>query len=170
MACKHTAVALLVLAAACGGGAATDDGTTGLDGIDEATPAPAVATTDSMQGPPAVAFDTAAARGERPLLREVYGWRGTARDPFRALVTVDRGGPELADMTLTSVIYQSSDPSRSIAVFRELGNNDRHTVRQGDRIGRLYVASIEPGMATLTMNDFGTVRRQTYQLRRPGTP
>ncbi len=169
MACKTPAMALLLLAAACGG-AATDDGTTALDAIDETAAPAAQAEAVAPPASQAVVFDTAAARGERPLLREVYSWNGTARDPFRALVTLQQSGPELADVVLTSVIYQPSDPSRSIAVFRENGNNDRHTVRQGDRIGRLYVASIEPGMATLTMNDFGTVRRQTYQLRRPGTP
>ncbi len=166
MACKTHATALLMLVVACGGGGAEEPV------VDLETTTPALPA--EMPAPPmesqAAAFDTAAARGERPLLREVYAWRGTARDPFRALVTLEQSGPELPDMVLTSLIYQPSDPSRSIAVFREVGNNDRHTVRQGDRIGRLYVAAIESNMATLTMNDFGTIRRQTYQLSRPGTP
>jgi hypothetical protein len=160
-------VALIVLAVACGGTA--DEATPPAAAPPAATPAALVEVAANPPTEPAT-FDTAAAGGERPLLREVYSWRGTARDPFRALVTTEQGGPELADMLLSMVIYQPDDPSRSVAVFRQAGNSDRHTVRPGDRIGRLYVASIEPGMATLTMNDFGTVRRQTYQLRRPGTP
>jgi hypothetical protein len=169
MACRHTALALLMLATACAGGAPDEETTPDAVAVEDTITPPADGVPPEFSQVP-VSFDTAAARGERPLLREVYYWRGTARDPFRALFSVDQGGPELADLTLTSVIYQASDPSRSLAVFREIGNNDRHTVRQGDRIGRLYVATIAPDMATLTMNDFGTVRRQTYQLRRPGTP
>lgn len=160
---------------ACGGGAATD--ATEPDpalAIEEGTPPPAAPATDSVAPTPRTteAFDTAAARGERPLLREVYGWRGGGRDPFRPLVTTQAGGPELVDLVLTSVLYQQSDPSRSVAIFRDTGNNQRYTVGAGDRIGRLTVVSITNGTATLRMNDFGTYRDQTYSLRRSedGTP
>jgi hypothetical protein len=162
---------LLLLAAACGGGAA--DATTETDPalvIDETAAPPAATPADSAAraaAPPVTeAFDTAAARGERPLLREVYGWRGGGRDPFRPLVTQQAGGPELVDLALTSVLYQASDPSRSIAIFRDTGNNERYTVGVGDRIGRLSVVAITSGSATLRMNDFGTYRDQTYSLRR----
>jgi hypothetical protein len=67
---------------------------------------------------------------------------------------------------LTSVLFQPSDPSRSVAIFRDAGNNKRYTVGPGDRIGRLSVVSIGEGTATLRMNDFGTYRDQTYSLRR----
>ena len=96
----------------------------------------------------------------------MYGWRGGGRDPFRPLVTQQAGGPELVDLALTSVLYQSSDPSRSVAIFRDTGNNQRYTVGVGDRIGRLSVVAITNGTATLRMNDFGTYRDQTYSLRR----
>lgn len=113
-------------------------------------------------------FDTVAARGERPLLRESYGWSGGGRDPFRPLVTLALSGPDLVDLTLVSVIYQRSDPARSVAVFRDNGSGKRYTVSQGDRIpkgGKLLVAGITTGGATLRMNDFGTTREQTYTIR-----
>jgi hypothetical protein len=163
---------LLLLAAACGGGATpTDEVDPTLAVEDGATPPPAATSpADSAARAaaplPTEAFDTAAARGERPLLREVYGWRGGGRDPFRPLVTQQAGGPELVDLALTSVLYQSSDPSRSVAIFRDTGNNQRYTVGVGDRIGRLSVVAITSGSATLRMNDFGTYRDQTYSLRR----
>lgn len=127
---------------------------------------PAAAAATAVDTTPAIAFDTAAARGERPLLREVYYWQGGVRDPFRPLMIAEAGGPELVDLTLTSVVYLSSDPSRSVANFRDDGNGNRYTVGPGDRIGRLTVVSIRDGEATLRMNDFGTYREQTYSLRR----
>jgi hypothetical protein len=160
---------LAILLAACGGGDVDDTVTTGGDpALEEAeTPPPAPAAAPAAaNGPVAVQFDTAAARGERPLLREVYYWRGSGRDPFRPLVEASASGPELVDLSLTSVMYQASDPSRSVAVFRDNGNGRRYTVGPGDRIGRLTVVSIRDGAATLRMNDFGTIRDQTYSLRR----
>lgn len=167
MAYKKLTGSLVLLLAACGGG--EDDAAAAL--VAQAAIDAAQNAGQEMQvEEPGIAFDTAAARGERPLLREVYRWQGAARDPFRPLITVsDAGGPELPDMLLSTVLYNQSDPSRSVAIFRETGNDQRHTVSPGDRIGRLYVASIAPNQVILTMNDFGTVRRQTYQLRRPGT-
>jgi hypothetical protein len=154
---------------ACGGGDPTDatEGNPPLT-IEEpvtpvGTPAAAAPAVQTVAPEP---FDTAAARGERPLLREVYGWRGGGRDPFRPLVAAQAGGPELVDLMLTSVLYQPSDPSRSVAIFRDAGNNKRYTVGPGDRIGRLTVVSVGEGTATLRMNDFGTYRDQTYSLRR----
>lgn len=154
--------------AACGGGDATEATDTPPVSIEEpTTPAPAATTTAAQTVTVAPEpFDTAAARGERPLLREVYGWRGGGRDPFRPLVVEQTGGPEMVDLVLTSVLYQRNDPSRSVAIFRDSGNNKRYTVGVGDRIGRLAVVSIQEGTATLRMNDFGTSRDQTYSLRR----
>ncbi len=165
-------VAVALLLVACGGGDAPDVAQADPLFEDEAAPAPAAAPALVEVSSAQPAFDTAAARGERPLLREVYAWRGGVRDPFRPLMTMETGGPELIDMVLTSVLYQPRDPSRSIAIFRDNGSNKRYTVSPGDRIGRLAVVSIQEGRATLRMNDFGTYRDQTYSLRRleDGTP
>lgn len=162
----------LVLIAACGG-AATDATTD--PAVDGAVPADAAATQDSLAAAPVVgiAFDTAAARGERPLLREVYRWDAAPRDPFRPLFTAEASsGPEIGDLVLSSVIYQPSNPSRSIAVFQDRGSTRRFTVSPGQRIGRLTVVEISPGTAVLRMNDFGTIRDQTFHVRRSedGTP
>lgn len=166
--CNNSRLLLLgLLLAGCGGGG---------DATEATEPDPALRLEEpTTVAPPAAApvatvvaepFDTGAARGERPLLREVYGWRGGGRDPFRPLVVAQAGGPELVDLVLTSVLYQPSDPSRSVAIFRDTGNNKRYTVNVGDRIGRLSVVGISEGTATLRMNDFGTTRDQTYSLRR----
>lgn len=159
-------LAALLLIGCGGGDPATDPATADAPAEDAASAATPQAAPDAAPGVAAEPFDTAAARGERPLLRETYGWRGSGRDPFRPLVVEQAGGPELVDLTLSSVIYQPTDRARSVAIFRDNGNNRRYTVGEGDRIGRLRVVSIEPGSATLSMNDFGATREQTYTLRR----
>jgi hypothetical protein len=155
----------------CGGGDEPAAETPVLT-VEDAPPPAAQPATPGQVAVVSEPFDTAAARGERPLLREVYDWRGGGRDPFRPLLVAQAGGPELVDLMLTSVLFQPSDPSRSVAIFRDAGNNKRYTVGPGDRIGRLTVVRISEGTATLRMNDFGTFRDQTYSLRRSedGTP
>jgi hypothetical protein len=167
---RERMLVLALLVIGCGGG---DEPPGQVIAADPAPTAPAV---DKSQPPGAVVvsgalatgFDTVAARGERPLLREVYGWSGGGRDPFRPLLTTVTSGPELPDLQLLSVIYQQSNPARSVAVFKDSGNNRRYTVSPGDRIGgRIVVVSISTGGATLRMNDFGTTREQTFEVRQP---
>lgn len=161
----------LVLAAlgmACGGGASgdaakPDSAATAAEGT--ATPAAAPADPAAPASAPTGPIDTAAAAGERPLLREVYGWQGGGRDPFRSMLTVANNGPELPDLTLVAIIYDRSNPSNSLALFRENGSNRRFSVGPGQNIGRLTVAAVRPNSATLRLNDFGAVREQTYSLR-----
>lgn len=166
---RETLLILAFLATACGGSAepAADEPVAAPAASNSAPAAGAQSLTETAANSMPTGFDTAAARGERPLLREVYGWNGTGRDPFRPLRATATGGPELPDLTLLSVIYQSSDPSRSVAVFKDVGNDKRYSVSPGDRIGRIRVASIGTGTATLSINDFGTTRTQTYALRQP---
>ena len=57
-------------------------------------------------------------------------------------------------------------PANSVATFRDIGSTKRYNVSPGDRIGRLLVASVQATDVVLRMNDFGTVREQTYSLRK----
>ncbi|HET9064504.1 MAG TPA: hypothetical protein VFN22_01625 [Gemmatimonadales bacterium] len=165
---RETLLILMLGLAACGG---TEEEPGQFVVVpDSSAPAPGAATPAEMAATSAMptGFDTVAARGERPLLRESYGWSGGGRDPFRPLLTLALSGPDLVDLSLVSVIYQRSDPSRSMAIFRDNGSGKRYTVSPGDRIpkgGKLLVASISTGTATLRMNDFGTTREQTYTIR-----
>lgn len=151
---------LPLVLAACGGepGASVDPDAL----LDESAPAPVAAAPAATRGLP---IDTAAAAGERPLLRESFAYRGGGRDPFRSLVNLSVSGPEMPDLILVGVIYDVAAPAQSVATFRETGSTRRHNVSPGQSIGRLYVARVEPASATLRMNDFGAVREQTYSLR-----
>lgn len=167
---RETLLLLTVLTAACGGGgdaAGGDSAGAATTVAAESTPA-APAPAGPQQAPTrTVAIDTAAAAGERPLLRESYDYEaGGMRDPFRPLVTAASRGPELPDLRLVGVMYDVQNPANSMATFRETGNNQRYLVRPGDRIGRLQVVSVGARDVILRMNDFGTVREQTYSLRK----
>lgn len=166
---RRESLLLLVTLAACGGSAAAP--TTAADAKADSALAAAAArrkaanAANAAKGPH-VQIDTAAAAGERPLQRETYAYQGASKDPFRSVLGAVQRGPELPDLKLTAVFYDSRDPGNSLGVFRDAGNNKRYDVRPGQRIGRIYVASIGPKSVTLRLDDFGTVREQTYSLRK----
>jgi hypothetical protein len=163
------AVSALMLAA-CGGGTtntplAVPAATT--DSLAKDSTAKATAAKKLANGPHHV-FDTVAAAGARPLVREIYRYENSAsRDPFKPYVEqVDRG-PELADLRLVALLYDAVDASGSIATFRDIGNDHRYTVSPGQRLGRILVVSVTASTVKLRMDDFGTMRDQTYSLRKP---
>ncbi len=156
-----------MLVSACGG-SATEAEEVQLGSATVPAAAPAAPPDSSTAGTTVVATEPGAAEAIQPLLRETYAWSSGGRDPFRPLISLERSGPEFPDLQLTGVVYSDSDPSASVAMFKESGSTRRHTVSPGDMIGRLYVARIQPGSVTMRMNDFGTVREQTYRLRASG--
>ncbi len=157
-------LAVLILAA-CGGGGDGLDETDAMLAEDGAAPRPAATQSVPVAAAPAIAVDTLAASGQRPLLRESYSYRGGGRDPFRSVINVAVSGPELPDLALVGVIYDPGNSRNSVATFRDAGSNRRYNVSPGQSIGRLFVADVRPTSATLRMNDFGVIREQTYSLR-----
>ena len=165
---------LLALVAACGGGKGADaiaDSTNKAQAAaaEEATAATAKQTAAAkkpvVKAPP-IELDTAGLAGDHPLLRETFGYDVASRDPFRAVITAEARGPELPDLRLVGIMYDERSPANSVATFRDIGSSKRYNVRPGDRIGRLLVASVQATDVVLRMNDFGTVREQTYSLRK----
>ncbi len=164
---------LVVLVAACGGGKnATQlaDSTNAAQQAVAADDASAAAKKTAASKPVVkaepIVLDTAGLAGEHPLLRETFGYDVASRDPFRAVISLEARGPELVDLRLVGIMYDERSPSNSVATFRDNGSAQRYNVRPGDRIGRLLVASVQAKDVVLRMNDFGTVREQTYSLRK----
>ncbi|HEU0078728.1 MAG TPA: hypothetical protein VFQ76_13835 [Longimicrobiaceae bacterium] len=99
--------------------------------------------------------------------REVYQYpRGARPDPFRSLLTGEEMGYRFEDMRLTGVIYSPS-PRLSVAVLTEAVSQKRFRLKVGERVGGITVAAIYPKRVDVVVNEFGVVRRETLQLRRP---
>ncbi|MGE0442162.1 MAG: hypothetical protein AB7S39_16895 [Gemmatimonadales bacterium] len=98
--------------------------------------------------------------------RESFSYTGGARDPFVSLLEGSRVGPELPDLSLVSISYDTRNPSNSVVVMREKIGNKRYTLRPGDRLGRMRVGSVRPKDVTFLIDDFGTQRQETVSLRK----
>lgn len=159
-----SAIALL---SACGGGTKTAAAPTD-SAVAAAAADSAKALAARKAGPPLrhVALDTATLTGERPMMRETYTYEGTSRDPFKAMVVSAQRGPELPDLKLVAIIYDSRSPSNSLVTFREIGSDRRYSWRPGERFGRITVGEVNSTDVTLLQDDFGVVHRQTYTLRK----
>lgn len=163
---KLACTGVLVLLVACGGADANPvESDSAIAANAAISAANAAKRTGGVDPSTLKSIDTLAAAGERPLLRESFGYAGSSRDPFRSMITTTVSGPALTDLVLTAVLYDEQNSRNSVAVFRENGSNRRHTVHPGERIGRLYVSGMTRVSATLRFDDYGNVREQTYSLR-----
>lgn len=120
-------------------------------------------------GPLAWPASAQAKDGDPPLVyrREVFQYpRGARPDPFRSLLSAEELGYRFEDMRLTGVIY-SPNSRVSVAVLTEAVSKKRFRLRVGERIGGITVAAIYPKRVDVVVNEFGVVRRETLQLRRP---
>lgn len=102
--------------------------------------------------------------------REVYRYRGAARDPFETLLSSSDVRPMIEDLRLVSVIYDARY-GNSLAVVREsrgVGDSIVHRLRRGARLGRLQVTQIRPYEVLFQLQEFGLNRDTVLRLRRPG--
>jgi hypothetical protein len=100
------------------------------------------------------------------LLREVFSYEGTGRDPFVSLLKSGEIRPLINDLRLVSIIYDARYPARSVAVLRDLVISKTYRVRQGEVIGRLRVSAIRPREIVFTVQEYGFDRQQTLSLAR----
>lgn len=162
MATDRTPWALLVLlAAACGGAdeAAAPDPL--LDEAGNPVATAAAPATGQRVLPAQVLADV-----DTVILREVFTYGGGPRDPFVPLLNAATTGPAVGDLELAAIYYIPGNPSLTAAVLREKVSGRRHTVRTGQRLGRLYVASISEQDIWFTVDDFGVQRRESLTLRK----
>jgi len=113
-----------------------------------------------------VAEDTAApAAAQTELMREVFSYRGSGRDPFISLLQSDDVRPLIEDLRISSIAYDPRYPTASVAVLRDTIANEAYSVRVGDELGRLRVAEILPGEVVLIVTEFGSERQETLRQR-----
>ena len=141
---------------ACGGG----------DPVAEAPP-PGEAPADAVQE---VVDSIAPAGSQTELMREVFAYRGSGRDPFMSLLQSGDVRPLIEDLRVTSIAFDPRYPANSVAVLRDTIANEAFTVRVGDELGRLTIAEIHPGEVVVTITEFGSVRQEILRQRQERTP
>ena len=113
----------------------------------------------------AAVSDTVAPAAQTELMREVFSYRGSGRDPFMSLLQSDDVRPLIEDLRISSIAYDPRYPSASVAVLRDTIANQAYSVRVGDELGRLRVAEILPGEIVLIVTEFGSERQETLRQR-----
>ena len=98
--------------------------------------------------------------------RESFSYAGGSRDPFVSLLSNPKVGPELPDLLLVAIYYDTRNPSASVVVMREKIAGKKYNLRPGDRLGRMRVTTIRPKDVTFAIDDFGAERQETVSLRK----
>ena len=134
------------------------------------TPPPVNATTTesavSVAQSPEVAVSP---ESSTELVREVFSFRGSGRDPFRSLLDPGQNlRPFKEDLRVLSIHYDASFPERSIAILRDTTMGERYEVRVRDELGRMRITEIRRGEVILTEENFGVPERVVLTLRRRG--
>ncbi len=138
---------------------------------DEAPPPVAQPTTPPAQpevgaGGAAELEAAAATAQETQLVREVFSYRGSGRDPFMSLLRSGDVRPLIEDLRVTTINFNPRYPSASIAVLRDTTVNQRYTVRVGDELGRLRIAEIREREIVVVLEEFGVERQPILRLGR----
>ncbi len=98
--------------------------------------------------------------------RETFSYAGGSRDPFVSLLSNTKIGPELPDLTLVAIYYDTRNPGSSVIVLREKIGGKKYSMRPGDRLGRIRLTTVRPKDVTFSVDDFGSERQETVSLRK----
>jgi hypothetical protein len=127
-------------------------------------PSPMVeaAPTDVTQ--PTTVGSTGTNRPELRIDREVFQYdQAGRRDPFESLLATSDLRPMFNDLLLVVINY---DPQgrNSVAIMRDTTTKEQYRARQGQLIGRMRVAAIEPKRVTFTIDEFGFSRQESLVI------
>ncbi len=103
-------------------------------------------------------------RAEIAINREVFQYDAAGRrDPFASLLATSDLRPLFSDLLLVVINY---DPQgrNSVAIMRDATTKEQYRVRQGQLIGRMRVAAIEPKRVMFTIDEFGFSRQETLVI------
>jgi hypothetical protein len=115
--------------------------------------------------PATTSVGSAGARGpDLSIHREVFQYdAGGRRDPFVSLLSTSDLRPLFSDLLLVVINY---DPQgrNSVAIMRDATTKEQYRVRQGQLIGRMRVAAIEPKRVMFTIDEFGFSRQEALVI------
>ena len=98
------------------------------------------------------------------IMREVFSYdEAGRRDPFLSLLTTTDLRPTLSDLKIIATVVD--EPGRSVALLQDRNAGKQVSVRVGSKLGRMRVASIRPNVVVFTIDEFGTTRLDSLQLR-----
>lgn len=103
--------------------------------------------------------------GEAELVREVFVYGSSGRDPFVSLLKSGDVRPLVEDLRVTAINFDPRYPGGSVAVLRDTTLGKRYTVRVGDELGRLRVLAIHVDEVQVTIEEFGVERQMSLRLR-----
>jgi hypothetical protein len=121
--------------------------------------------TAAADAPPPTSVSSApTVRAEIAINREVFQYDAAGRrDPFASLLATSDLRPLFSDLLLVVINY---DPQgrNSVAIMRDATTKEQYRVRQGQLIGRMRVAAIEPKRVMFTIDEFGFSRQETLVI------
>lgn len=101
--------------------------------------------------------------------REVFDYpAANRRDPFRALNTGERIGPNFDDLRLTGVLYNPA--VASVATLTDQKTRRRYRVREGDGLGDARVLEIRPREVVFLITSYGISRREVLRVKQDKEP
>jgi hypothetical protein len=148
--------ALAALLAACGG-----DDEAPAAGLPAAEPPPPMAEQPVQDSLRADSLGVAMS-----LSREVFAYRGAARDPFQSLIKFGANRPEPRDVRVRGINFDPRYPQRSVAALQDTTDGRRYTVRVGDIIGRIRIVEIRATEVVAVVQEFGVDRQLVLPIRR----
>jgi hypothetical protein len=118
--------------------------------------------------------------------REVFAYPGfQRRNPFRALVAGDQGGPRFEQLRLMGIIY-SDDPASSVAIVGtstvsisedattvEVQEGNAWYLKVGQSLGNIRIVEVRREQVVVEVEEFGLTEQKIMQLqtrRLGGTP
>ncbi len=131
-----------------------------------ATPPPEETAVPEGSAPGAQAAEEAQSEPGTELVREVFSFRGSGRDPFISLLRSGDVRPLLEDLRVTAINFNPRYPSASVAVLRDTTVQQRYTVRVGDEVGRLRIVAIRESEVMVIIEEFGVERQRVIRMRR----
>jgi hypothetical protein len=118
-------------------------------------------------GPGATAAPDPGARAPDPanaIMREVFDYAAAGRrDPFFSLMATGDLRPMLADLRLTTILYDLSG-RRPVAVMNDVSTNLQYRVTTGMMLGRMRVTQIRPRKVIFAIEEFGFSRADSLVL------
>ena len=131
-----------------------------------ATPPPEETAVPEGSAPGAQAAEEPQSEAGTELVREVFSFRGSGRDPFISLLRSGDVRPLLEDLRVTSINFNPRYPGASVAVLRDTTVQQRYTVRVGDEVGRLRIVAIRESEVMVIIEEFGVERQRVIRMRR----